>query len=458
VILDRLRREGWRTNILPPGLRISDAQVQEFGWLAGGQGVAVLLSLISIKLVSSIGAAEYGKYVLALSIGGILNMMLYGPIEQGYVRMYFYNSEQDGTRARYFGSLKWLLARLSGGLFLLGGIAILCGQYFFALEIHLTVATTGAILMAATAIPVTGLLGALRLRREVSLLSIAERMLFIVFLLSARAIVPLTASTVLACLAMATGIILVARVALLNNHAGPLVAQASEAGKKPSVDYRKEIFSTILAYARPFLLWGGVAWLQSNGERWVIDGVMAKADVGRYGLAANLVNNSAVLVVGVMGQFLGPIIYRQFSSTVGKELLKGKAIIRVNTILTVVIFGTAGIVLAAYGNTFIHFISSHDFTMQSHVLLLLTFGFGAFYVGQAMTALGLAANRPGVYVVPKFVAALVSVVLYYAGCVLWGLTGLVAGLFLANVIYVALIWNANRKLLANGDDLAEMSA
>jgi O-antigen/teichoic acid export membrane protein len=432
--------------LLPQGIRVGGDQLREFSWLAGGQAFAVLLSLVSIKLVSTIGAAEYGKYVLALSVGGMLNLALYGPMEQGYIRMFFYYSTPDGTRAGYFRSLKWLLARLSGALTLVAGLGILAGQIFFGLEIPFTAATAASILLTATAIPVTGLLGALRLRREVSLLSIIERVAFIILLLGVRWIVPLTATAILACLALSTGMILVARVSLLDRNAGPPPVPAEVRPGPSGAADRREIFSRILDYARPFLLWGGVAWIQSNGERWVIDGVMAKADVGRYGLAANLVNNSAVLVVGVIGQFLGPIIYRQFSSSADAELRKGKAIIRMNTLVTVVIFGAAGLLLAYFGDVIIHAVSSHDFTMDGHILLLLTFGLGAFHVGQAMTSLGLAGNRPGVYVVPKFAAALVSLVLYYVGCRYWGLTGLVSGLFLANMLYVALIWNANRKL------------
>jgi O-antigen/teichoic acid export membrane protein len=430
---------------LPAGIRIGSGQLREFGWLAGGQAVAVLLSLISIKLVSAVGAAEYGKYVLALSVGGMLNMAVYGPMEQGYIRMFFYYSA-EGARGRYFASLKWILMRVSGMLLILAGIGILAGQMFFGLEISFPAATAASILLTATAIPVTGLLGALRLRREVSLLSIVERILFIALLLGVRWIVPLTATAILACLALSTGIVLGARVALLDRNAGPVLPSAGAAQPMSADEHRREIFSRILDYARPFLLWGGVAWIQSNGERWVIDGVMAKADVGRYGLAANLVNNSAVLVVGVIAQFLGPIIYRQFSSSARDELRKGKAIIRMNTCVTIGIFGATGLLLGLFGDAIIHAISSHDFTMEGHTLLVLTMGLGAFHVGQAMTSLGLAGNRPGVYVVPKFVAAVVSLALYYIGCRFAGLTGLVTGLFVANMLYVALIWNANRKL------------
>jgi O-antigen/teichoic acid export membrane protein len=430
---------------LPSGIRIGGEQLREFSWLAGGQAIAVLLSLISIKLVSSIGAAEYGKYVLALSVGGMLNLALYGPMEQGYIRMFFYHSALDGTRARYFDSLKWLLVRVSGIVIALSGLVILAGEMVFGLDVPLTAATAASILLTATAVPVTGLLGAVRLRREVSLLSIVERVLFILLLIAVRLVIPLTATSILACLAMSTGIVLFARVSMLDRNAGPQPS-TDELMARPPAAFRKDAFSMILDYARPFLLWGGVAWVQSNGERWVIDGVMAKSDVGRYGLAANLVNNSAVLVVGVIAQFLAPIIYRQFSSSAESELAKGKAIIRVNTLVTVGIFGAAGIFLALFGDFVIHAISSHDFTMEGHILLLLTFGLGAFHVGQAMTSLGLAANRPSIYVVPKFVAALISVILYYIGCRFWGLSGLVTGLFLANLVYVLLVWNANRKL------------
>jgi O-antigen/teichoic acid export membrane protein len=337
----------------------------------------------------------------------MLNLAMYGPMEQGYIRMLFYYGDKPAARETYFSSLRQVLFWCLGALLVVAGVGIALGRLVFAVDVPFAIAAAGMIIVAATAIPVTGMLGALRLRREVSI---------------------------------------IVRLAFFNKQARPREGASVSLTGPERNELRKEIYSRVVDYARPFLLWGGISWVQSNGERWVIEGVMTNADVGRYGLAANLVNNSAVLVVGVLGQFLGPIIFRQFSSSSDAEQRKGKEIIRLNTLLTLAVFGSAGIILALMGDSIIHFVSNRDFTMNGHILLLLTFGLGAYYVGQAMSTMGMARNQPGIYLRPKTISAGISIVLYYSGCVLWGLTGLVAGLLVANLIYVFLIWRANRRL------------
>jgi O-antigen/teichoic acid export membrane protein len=435
----------WK-RMLPAGISVRKEQIREFSWLAGGQALTILLSLISIKLVATIGAAEYAKYVLALSVGGMLNLAMYGPMEQGYIRMLFYYGDKPAARETYFSSLRQVLFWCLGALLVVAGVGIALGRLVFAVDVPFAIAAAGMIIVAATAIPVTGMLGALRLRREVSIIATGERILFIGFLFSVRWMSPLNATLVLACTALSTGLSFIVRLAFFNKQARPREGASVSLTGPERNELRKEIYSRVVDYARPFLLWGGISWVQSNGERWVIEGVMTNADVGRYGLAANLVNNSAVLVVGVLGQFLGPIIFRQFSSSSDAEQRKGKEIIRLNTLLTLAVFGSAGIILALMGDSIIHFVSNRDFTMNGHILLLLTFGLGAYYVGQAMSTMGMARNQPGIYLRPKTISAGISIVLYYSGCVLWGLTGLVAGLLVANLIYVFLIWRANRRL------------
>src|ERR1051326_9445908 len=81
------------------GLQISAPQGKELSWLAGGQLVSVFLSLISIKLITSIGAEEYGKFVLATSVSGLLSLTFFGPMEQGFVRLYFDYRDSEQSRS-----------------------------------------------------------------------------------------------------------------------------------------------------------------------------------------------------------------------------------------------------------------------------------------------------------------------------------------------------------------------
>ena len=68
---------------------LSKENLRELGWLITGQIFSVLLGFISIKMISTMGTFEFGKYSLILSIAAIISTIFYGPIEQGYIRFYF---------------------------------------------------------------------------------------------------------------------------------------------------------------------------------------------------------------------------------------------------------------------------------------------------------------------------------------------------------------------------------
>jgi O-antigen/teichoic acid export membrane protein len=425
-------------------LWMTGQQAREFAWLAGGQVVVLLLSLVTVKLVTSIGPAGYGKYILATSIGGMLSQGFFGPVEQGYIRMYFYYGQDPAKRPVYFSSLVRILVFAGGILLVAGSFVVGIGHTYYGWDLAFHAVAAVMILLLAITIPVNGMLNAMRLRKESSIIQIGERIVLIGLLLAAHVTWTLDATLVVLCTAMATGSSLIARSAIYQAHS--TIASPVPDAMIDRVDVRKEIYGKIIDYVRPFMAWGAIAWIQSNGERWVIDTVMTKADVGRYGLAASLVNSSAVVLVSVLGQFVTPIIFGKFSHPSIEEQSKGRQLIRLNTVITVVIFVVIGVILYVAGEPIIHLLSSRAFTLEPSVLVVLAMGLGAFYAGQAMTTLGLALNKPAAYMTTKILVAIVSGLLYYIGCIWQGVFGVAVGLLVANLLYVVLVFRVNRLL------------
>jgi O-antigen/teichoic acid export membrane protein len=425
-------------------LWMTEQQAREFAWLAGGQVVSLLLSLITVKLVTSIGPAGYGKYVLATSIGGMLSQGFFGPVEQGYIRMYFYYSQDPAKRPVYFSSLVRILVFATGILLVVGACVVGFGHVFSGWDLEFHAAAAVMVLIMAIAIPINGMLNAMRLRKESSIIQIGERLVLIALIVAAHLTWTLDATLIVLCTAMATGSSLVARSAIYQ--ANSTIESSLPTAQIDRVALRKEIYGKIIDYARPFIAWGAIAWIQSNGERWVIDTVMTKADVGRYGLAVSLVNSSAVLLVSVLGQFVTPIIFGKFSNPAIEEQNKGRQLIRVYTAITVAVFLVIGLVLYVAGEPIIHLLSSRAFTLEPSVLLVLAMGLGAFYAGQAMTTLGMALNKPGAYMTTKISVSLASGILYYVGCVWQGVFGVAVGLLVANLVYLVLVYRVNRLL------------
>ncbi len=425
-------------------LRMTPQQTSEFFWLSGGQAITLLLSLVTVKLVTAIGPAGYGKYVLATSIGGILSQGFFGPLEQGYMRMYFYYSQDPARRPVYFASLVRILVLSTGILLVVGAFIVGAGHMVYGWDLAFHAAAAVMILILAVTIPINGMLNAMRLRKETSIVQIGERLALIALLLGVTLTGTLDATLVVVCTAIATGLSLVVRSVICQSRAR--IDSADPIETVDPVAVRKEIYGKIIDYTRPFIAWGAIAWIQSNGERWVIDTVMTKSDVGRYGLAASLVNSSAVVLVNVLAQFVTPIVFAKFSSTVPEEQKKGQQLIRLNVLVTTMVFVVIGLILYVAGEPIIHLLSTKAFTLEPSILLILTVGLGAFYAGQAMTTLGLAMNKPAAYMTTKITVAIASAVFYYLGCIWQGVLGVAIGLLIANLLYIVLVFRVNRRL------------
>ncbi len=83
---------------------LSRRHASDLSWLVIGQAGALVLGVISIKLLTSMGMDAYGRYALALTVAALLGALVFGPAEQGFLRFYFPAAER-GTSRTYLGVL-----------------------------------------------------------------------------------------------------------------------------------------------------------------------------------------------------------------------------------------------------------------------------------------------------------------------------------------------------------------
>jgi O-antigen/teichoic acid export membrane protein len=78
----------------------------ETGWVLAGQGIAFVGSFLGIKILTGmLGPKGYGELALGLTIAGLFNMYLYGPLANVVARFFSVYRER-GDLAVYFGVLK----------------------------------------------------------------------------------------------------------------------------------------------------------------------------------------------------------------------------------------------------------------------------------------------------------------------------------------------------------------
>ncbi len=422
------------------GFFITKNHLSQFSWLAGGQLIALLLGLFSIKLLTSIGPAEYGYFILVTSIGGLLSMSFFGPLEQGFVRFYFECTTSDKEKSNYLNFILYLLFLSGIALVIISLFAVVIGIFFFHQSLLFMASGCCLIVLSVLSPPITGILNAMKLRRELSVVQVLEKLFIVLFLFGAFFTVTMNSTSVMFSIASSMVIFFFVRVFFLKRESTLPVT------KIELLEMKKTLLPKIFSYILPFFLWGWISWFQFNGERWVINSFLPSSEVGRYGLALSVINNSIVVLYGVYIQFITPLVFEKYGSPNADQKKKGKSLIFISSFATLGLFVVFGIFLFFFGKEIIQFLSTKDFELPTSLLLYLVIGFGLFYVGQTMALVGMAMQKPNIYIFPKVLTAIISVGGYIIGCQYFGIWGIAYSIIIANTFYVVSIFIANKKL------------
>lgn len=303
--------------------------------------------------------------------------------------------------------------------------------------------TVSALLVMISVIitPFSGLFNAMKLRKEISIIQVLEKGIIILFLLLAARYMNMDSAAVMTAIVGAMVIFAVVRIFIFRRQATVLPSETV------IQSVSKESWKKIILYGWPFILWGWISWFQFNGERWVINAYLTVGDVGKYGLSASMVNNSIVMVYSVFIQFLTPSIYGKFATGIAVERAKGYSLIKIAAAATFILFLCFGLFLFLAGEQVIHLLSTKEYVIDTSLLLLLTVGLGIFYVGQTLAMVGFALQMPDAYIIPKVLSALLSLTGYIAGCLWFGLYGIVYAILIGNSIYLISIIVINKRML-----------
>src|SRR5690606_39654378 len=68
--------------------RFTKDSALEMGWVVTGHLTSVILSFVILKILSGMGTADYGIYVLVLTAAAFIGIV-YGPLQQAFIRFYY---------------------------------------------------------------------------------------------------------------------------------------------------------------------------------------------------------------------------------------------------------------------------------------------------------------------------------------------------------------------------------
>ncbi len=423
--------------------KINSASISELSWVFAGQVVNVILSFVIVKILSGMGPREYGIYALVISIAVFVGMSFYGPVAQGFLRYYYHYAEKSLSNI-FTGLIYRILVVLSLVLILSVVIFFIVSLFVNFSQSALFFLFAGLYIVAAKLTEFfNSVLNLIRKRKENSLLQGAEKIFMIFFLFMLLYSKRLFLTDVFAALTFAALSFSIIKFFVFQKFIPAGNKYESGFVKSSRVEMRTRLFQ----YIFPFLIWGFSGWLQLNGEKWIINGLLTTADVGIYAVMMALVNAIVIIPNNIISDFATPIIFQQYSNMNSRQnIVAGFHYIRLNMLIIflLTLFSTA--VTYFWGKEIIFLISNKSYTVYWYLLPLLCLGTGMFLTGQAQTILGMALNLPKKYLIPKIFIGILSVLLNFTFIKYFGINGVAYTVLLIGIFYVIYISLVNRKI------------
>lgn len=435
---------------------ISQRARGELFWVGLGQGGTMVLGLLTLKLLTNLlGPDEYGTFVLALSLAGLLNLFFYGPLAQAVSR--YLHVSVDTDRMAEFVAVKTLMLRWSIWVAVLLGVVVLT----ILSLLNLTAWSLVALLALAYGL-CAGILAVeladyntRRQRRAYALLQTGDAVLRL--LLAAAIIYFLGDQAHWALAGFLCGSLIfavLARRGLQDQQASPgLESQALPPSSPPStptltpqVSTGLPIKSGFMRYAASFSLFALPAAAAAYGDRWLIQQTLTAADVGVYVALTQIANAPANLLQAVFSQLMNPILFQRAGAASSPEAVRASQRMLYRTLLVLLLLLLAVVAVSVlFAEEIVVLMTSAAFANQAHLLWLLVVAAAVFQLGQGLAAEAFIHNRPFSLFFPKMAHALV----FLGGALMLVQSMQLAGVALAAIVaasvYLALVVFSNAR-------------
>jgi len=410
--------------------------LSELAWIIIGQVSSLALGFISIKLLSTMGTEEFGRYALVLTLAALLSAFLYGPADQGFIRHYYdyLNLGLSKTYIRVFFRFLKNAGLLTFVLF----IPLVFVVYFLGAEkISAGIIIGVYLILSSVSNSFTSMLNTIRQRKMNAIVLILERSIIVVLLYLAVRSGNLTSIEAIVIILFSLVVVVCLKGFLLRKRVPEDdTVQSTESFKSN----QKEIHKKVIKFSIPFAIWGVMGWLQSNSDRWIIEHYLTTSDVGVFAIMLALTAYMIATPSGAIGQFFQPIIYQKHASNNNIKKLITYFII---SIIGIGLFATA--VSFFFGEKIILLVSNHNFTTYWHILPLLCIGIGFFQVAQALTIHGAIKKTPQIYIMPKIVSGVFAVLSNIFFISKMGIPGAAISICITNILYLSLVAFVNKR-------------
>lgn len=423
--------------------------IKELVWIFVGQAAMIILSIISIKLLTTMPKAEFGKYNLVLSLAALSSSILYGPAEQGFIRFYF-EYKKLGIEYLFFRTIIKFLMYAAGLIFLLFFIFYLANFFllgnqltFFDFKIPDLLTVIVFIALFSSNVIFNSILNLLRKRQLNTLFSIVEKIIGLALISSIIFFSKLNAQLVLLSLASVILIFLILKYLKIRKLFSESDTSISEVRIQNSQKLKREIFTFCL----PFLFWGITGWIQVSSDKFIISNYLNVSNVGIYSLVFAMTSYLISTPINIISQFIQPVIYEKIlGSSEARDIRHGYKLLNYALILIIMLIGTLCIFTLFFGDFLILLISNSSYLYHVNLLPLLCLGVGIFQLAQFYITFGIIKNKPNIYLPAKLISGILAVILNVYLIGRYQLLGIAIALLLVSTVFFFLVIYANHKI------------
>jgi len=427
--------------------RLPWRSVRELGWVLAGQAVATAGSVGLTKVIASrLGAEQYGRYALGLTVAVLLNQFLLGPITTSALR--FFSSYRDsGQLQAFLASLRRIMTRVAVGVVLaaIPAVAFVASRY--SVDWAVLAALAAAFGLAQNTFGLANNLDiAARHRARAAIFQAADPVLRL--LLAAVILTAFAPSATVAMVAVAAGITITCALQWWTLSRGLASDPAAAPGARPSPAEISAAMAAVLRFARYFMVSGAFTWLQLSSDRWAVKLFLSDAAVGLFAVAYQMASVPGVILAGCLSQFVSPIVFQRAKEGTSRSALdhaRRAMFVGVAALIALTVASTA--VAFLFGEPLIVLFTSPAYRAGGAYVAPLVLGLGLLQIGHMLSLVPMSSNRLGGHLIVKIAHASLAVVLNALAVRAYGLPGLCVAAIASGAVYVALVLANNHRIM-----------
>lgn len=422
---------------------------KEAGWIVIGQGLAVLGSVVGVRLMTEmLPPAEYGELALWMTVATLVNQSILGPLNNGISRFYAPAVEKNEL-GLYLRSVRSLVLSASG-IIALASLVIMIGLVVFNRTRWFWisgVALTFAVLSGYNAI-LSGIQNAARQRTIVAFHQGLDSWMRPLAAVGALLWIGGSGTVTLVGYSLSSLVVLASQWVFFCRTVSEKLTEHSH-----NHDWRDRI----MQFSWPFATWGIFTWAHQSSDRWALAAVATTEEVGRYVVLFQVGYYPMTLATGLAVQLIAPILFQRSgdASNTKRNMDVNRLcwhLASSTLVLTAVAFCIG---LAFHGPIFAALVATH-YGSSSYLLPWVILSGGIFAAGQVVTLELVSRMQTGSMIAPKIVTSLLGISLNFTGAHLFGTVGLIGASSLTSLVY--LLWIIKLTLATRTQTEYETSA